>query len=313
MLTRQAASLVGCQAAVLAPSTLHLFWDLLSILTGPQTGILVASQAYPTLRWGVERAAARGTVVQQFAPNDTRKLQRQAAGLSRLGLKPLIATDGVWTERGQPAPLAACLDIARSFEGYLVIDDTQAFGLLGHSPDRRMPYGHGGGGSLQWHDIFDPRVIVGNSFAKGFGVSLAVLAGEHSIIRRFREKSQMRVHTSPPNAAEIGAGLRALAVNRLCGEQLRCRLLSRVLRFRQRLSQIGLSTTGDLLPIQTLKPRHELDAARLHAQMLRQGLHTLLLQTSAGEQPRLGFVLTAQHSTTEIDTAMRILQEALHE
>ena len=81
----------------------------------------------------------------------------------------------------------------------LVADDTQALGILGHSPDARMPYGHGGGGSLRWSGIGGPEALVFASLAKGFGVPIAVLAGSRARIREFEEKSLTRVHCSPPS------------------------------------------------------------------------------------------------------------------
>ena len=57
-----------------------------------------------------------------------------------------------------------------------MLDDTQALGILGEGPTKSNPYGIGGGGSLRWHDVFGPHIIVGSSLAKGFGAPLAAFA-----------------------------------------------------------------------------------------------------------------------------------------
>lgn len=310
-LARRLAELIGCEDGLLVPSTLHLFWDLFGILSGPQTGILLASNAYPILRWGVERAAANGTPVQLFSQQNVSKLWTEANKLSRRGLRPVIASDGMLTREGRAAPLSDFLAIARAFGGYLVVDDTQALGLLGHSPSSSKPYGLGGGGSLQWHGISGPDVIVGDSLAKGFGVPLAVLAGSRAFVRRFESKSQTRSHCSPPNFVEIGAGMRAVAVNRFHGERLRCRLLRRVLYFRRRLSDIGLSAAGGLFPIQVLNKRREFAGSRLAAGLLRRGIHVLLLHDDMSSEPLVAFAITAKHSAAEIDAALLALQDVL--
>ena len=49
---RALADLVNCDAAVLGPSTLHLFWDLFGLLANRRSVILVDSGAYPISRWG---------------------------------------------------------------------------------------------------------------------------------------------------------------------------------------------------------------------------------------------------------------------
>jgi hypothetical protein len=45
--------------------------------------------------------------------------------------------------------MARYLESARAFEGYLIMDDTQALGIFGYAPDAEAPYGHGGGGMLR--------------------------------------------------------------------------------------------------------------------------------------------------------------------
>ena len=47
-----------------------------------------------------------------------------------------------------------------------MLDDTQAFGILGEGPLKSNPYGMGGGGSLRWHGVYGPHIIVGSSLAK---------------------------------------------------------------------------------------------------------------------------------------------------
>ena len=48
---------------------------------------------------------------------------------------------------GAPAPLTDYLKILRTWGGHLIIDDTQALGILGSHPGPDVPYGRGGGGS----------------------------------------------------------------------------------------------------------------------------------------------------------------------
>ena len=54
----------------------------------------------------------------------------------------------------------------------------------------RTPTASGGGGSLRWHGVFGPHVIVGSSLAKGFGAPLAALCGSRALIDRFREQQR---------------------------------------------------------------------------------------------------------------------------
>ena len=49
---QELALLQGCERGVLAPSTLHLFWDLFGILSRQQVAIYMDAGVYPIARWG---------------------------------------------------------------------------------------------------------------------------------------------------------------------------------------------------------------------------------------------------------------------
>ncbi len=191
------AELQGCKSATLAPSTLHLFWDLFGMLFSNRLAIYMDNSLYPIARWGIERASARGVPIQQFPHHDADALRRQLMKDTPYRLLPFVVADGFCPGCGETAPIAAYLESARVFGGYLILDDTQALGILGCAPESGAPYGIGGGGSLRWNDVGGPDVLVVSSLAKGFGVPLAVLAGSSAIIRRFEAKSETRIHNSP--------------------------------------------------------------------------------------------------------------------
>ena len=212
------ARLQGCEAATALPSTLHLFWDLFRVLGRKRSVILCDAATYPIAKWGTERASGMGTPVHTFAHHDPAALGSIARRMARASLRPIVVADGYCPSCGRVAPIPAYADIARGSGGYLVLDDTQALGILGELPTRANPYGSGGGGSLRWHGTFGPHIVVGSSLAKGFGAPLAVLSGSRELIDRFRDRSETRIHCSPPSVAVIHAAHRAMQVNRRHGE-----------------------------------------------------------------------------------------------
>jgi len=176
-LAMELAELQGCEAATLLPSTLHLFWDLFRVLGQERVAILRDAGMYPIARWGTERAATLGASVHDFPHHDAAALARLAQSMRRADLRTIVVTDGYCPGCGSTAPIRAYGEIARRCDGYLVLDDTQALGILGESPSPANPYGNGGGGSLRWHRTFGPHIVIGSSLAKGFGAPVAVLAG----------------------------------------------------------------------------------------------------------------------------------------
>jgi 8-amino-7-oxononanoate synthase len=307
-IARTLAALQGFGAATLATSTLHLFWDLFSILGGDgRVAIHVDSQAYPIARWGVERAACRGAPVRTFPHHDAEGLERAVRVSGRCGLRPLVVTDGMCPGCGRIAPLGAYLQVVRKLGGRVVVDDTQALGILGAGPSLAAPYGHGGGGSARWQDVASPELVVAASLAKGFGVPLAGLSGAADLVGRFEAGSQTRVHCSPPSVGVLRAAEHALALNRRYGDGRRLRLAGLVRHFRSRLAELGIAVSGGLFPVQTLAPAPAILASTLHERLLAQGIRTVLHRPQGTREPRISFLITAGHALAEIDDALDAL------
>lgn len=305
------ARLQGSAAATLLPSTLHLFWDLLRQLARQaRTALLVDGGAYPILHWAAEGAAAAGARVQRFAHHDAAAPARLAARAARAGWRPVIVCDGFCTGCNRAAPLRAYAQAAAAAGGLLVIDDTQALGVLGHAPSRDCPYGHGGGGSLRWHGLRGAHIVVGASLAKGFGAPLAVLAGSRERVARFMRDSRTRVHCSPPSLASLQAAGVALQRNADDGDTLRARLLRLVRRLRAAALRAGLAAVGTLpFPLQSFVARDGSAATLRLAQRLREaGVRALLTRgCGSGGTPRLSFLVTARHRAAHIDHVAALL------
>ena len=306
---QQLAALQTCEAGVLGSSTFPLFWDLFGMLACRPVTIYVDAGLYPIARWGVERAAARGVPVHEFAHHDAEALRRRLRRDGRDRRRPLLVTDGFCPACGKPAPLSDYLDSVRTSGGMLIVDDTQALGIFGHSPSPDAPYGREGGGTLAQLQIGGPDVLLIGSLAKGFGVPVAVLGGSRTAVEEFAANSQTRVHCSPPAVAVIRAAEHALQVNHRSGDRLRLRLAGLVMRFRRKAAKAGFRFTGGLFPVQTLAPTSKADTLRRHESLLRRGVRTVLRQAADGGGPRISFVITARHTPEAIDRAATALTE----
>jgi 8-amino-7-oxononanoate synthase len=334
-LAQQLARLQGCESATLATSTLHLAWDVFGMLSKDAITIYMDAGVYPIVRWGVERARAAGVPVRKFAHHNVKALQ-QCLWRDRFSRRiPVIVADGLCPECGKVAPLAEYLEcmhqtrevgLARDMRwkeqnaskrksdfarGYLILDDTQALGILGSSPSRAAPYGMGGGGSLQWANLLSPKVLMFSSLAKGFGAPLAVLSGSKERIRRFEHESETRRHCSPPSHAALHAVEHALTENEANGEALRSHLAQLVRHFQTQLHAAGFETGAGLFPMQILKPSHGIDGRTLHERLLRKGVRTILQAGRNENEARVSFVLSARHQFGDIDRAVQALCECV--
>lgn len=293
------ARLQGCQAALLLPSTLHLFWDLFGMLAAEPLAVLVDAGAYPIARWGAQRAEMLGASLQVFQPGAVEQASRLARRAARDGRRPLILADGYCPGAETAPPLAAYARIAAECDGYLVLDDTQVLGVRGEQ----------GGGSLRLPGVAGPRVLVGASLAKGFGAPLAVLAGSAALVGWFGARSEVRRHCSPPSVAAIAAARRALALNGQYGDTLRERLWQRVAQFRAGAVRRGIRCRGGRFPVQTvLLPPHE-GPLQVQAALAGRGIQAVAQWT--GRQGALTFLLRADHRPEQIEQALDALANQL--
>lgn len=302
-LARGLASLLGCEAALLLPSTLHLYWDLFAMLAQETVTVLIDGGAYPIARWGAQQAMVRGSPVQVFRHGDAACLARLARRWRAAGRRPVVLADGYSPGHERPPPLSAYAEVAAREGGWLVLDDTQSLGLLGHH----------GGGSVQLHGLArgGAPVLVGASLAKAFGAPLAVLAGSPAMLERFDARSLTRMHSSPPSVAAIAAGRRALRVNAACGDALRGVLRLRVLQFRAGLATAGITCRGGTFPVQVVPLAAGADGVALQSALKADGV-LALLQGHRGAEA-LTFLLRAGHSARDVARAVAALEHHMKE
>jgi 8-amino-7-oxononanoate synthase len=142
-----------------------------------------------------------------------------------------------------------------------------------------------------------------SSLAKAFGVPLTVVAGNQAAVERFVRLSDTRVHCSPPAMSALRAARRALAINVTRGDRLRRRLAANVLRFRSRLVEAGFAAIGGAFPVQTILLPPDADAGRVHDDLERAGIRTVLRRGGRTGGPLLTFIVNAQHAPRDLDRA----------
>ncbi|MGH7045578.1 MAG: hypothetical protein ACREE2_04210 [Stellaceae bacterium] len=311
-LAGELAQLGGAEAGLLFPSTLHLFRDLFGAVAVKGAMLLIDAKAYPIARWGTEQVQLLGTACETYPHYDADGMAKKARRAFRAGLRPIVVTDGLCPACGRIAPLPQLARIAAEYGGQLIVDDTQALGIIGRRAGNGAPLGLGGGGTLAWHGLHGPRIYAGSSLAKGFGAPLAVLLGGAGMIGKIARTGDTRIHTSPPSSATIAAARAALSANATAGDLVRARLFRRIDRLRQGLLRIGMRPLSALpLPIQTISlpawqsPREALTA--LAACSIR-----ALIIEGCGNRPVLSVILTARHANSDIDHLIAALASVLH-
>ncbi len=299
VVAQEVARKQGLERGLLAPSTLHVFWDIMATLSR-SNAVLMDEATYPVGCWGAMRAMLRGVPVTTFPANDAEKLGQLIHSYRQQNRMPWIVTDGWNITQGQPAPLRLYLELLKPCrEGVLLVDDTQAFGILGQQPNARLPYGTGGGGCLPYLGLQSPKILVVTSLAKALGVPVAVLAGSTKQIERYRQLSEVRIHTSPVSNLHAWVAWQSLQNDRVQGDTLRNRLYQNVTLFQR--SVRSAATTGGCFPVQKLALASAKTVFLVYRHLRLKGIQPLLLANSQQPTvPEIAFCIRADHSTAAI-------------
>lgn len=314
----QIAKMQGLERGVIAPSSLHLFWDLFGILSKNYI-VFIEENTYPIGQWGTIHADARQIPVIRFKPENLIELQNSIRKNCFNKQKPLIVCDALNIDSGKLAPIKEYLSLIEPMNGHLLIDDTQTFGIFGANPTH-TGFGLGGGGILKLLHINSSKTLTINSLSKAFGVPIAVLAGNEKIIKSFEKHSLTRVHSSAVSAAHAIAAAHILKNNQQIGDKLRQKLWNNIQYFRKNLAKLGsLTTTSGIFPVQKVSLNYPNSALLIYQKLLENNIECLLLASAQKPpQPSLAFCFRADHSFKDIDnllaTLMKILKkhEKLH-
>jgi 8-amino-7-oxononanoate synthase len=311
------ARLIGLPAAVLERSTTHALDDCVEAFVRRGTLVLVDSGIYAIGRRAATLAAGQGATVRWFAHHDPAALDLELSRAKILTRRChptcIVLADGFCVSCGRSLPFHRYLAATRAARALLVVDDTQALGVLGEQPSRLQTYGTGGGGSLRFAAVRPGGVLVVASLAKAFGAPVAVVAGDEGPLRRVSAAGSA-LHSSPPTVVDLLAAQNALWRNEIEGDQLRERLLNLIWKLRAAVgwgSGIGLRS-GDF-PVQVTSALPHARAVEVQAILARSGIRTLLVRPCRGDGTALLLVVTARHAAGEVQQAGRLLGEALQE
>lgn len=289
------------ESGMLYPSTLHLFWDLFNWLVRQPVVIFYDRDAYPIALQILQRHLCQRKVSSYgFSHRHPEALRAMLNRYTRKGRRPVIISDGWCTQCGRVLPLREYTRWLAPYNGLLILDDTQALGILGYRKRAAQQFGAGGGGTTPWLRLSYRNVISGSSLAKGFGVPAAALCGPAKWVRAIREVSFTRMHCSPISMAAMAALLRVIERNPIEGEVRRQQLQRRILQFRKGLRTLLPDNDRNIFPVQQLFSPQAGDLNRVHQHLHKRGIRAVLTR-GHDHGTALTFLLRADHSRQDID------------
>ena len=228
---------------------------------------------------------------------------RDAAGKCK---RAVVVTDGIFSMRGDHAPLAEIEAVARKHDPafpenvLLVVDDSHGVGAFGTT---------GRGTEEQTGATAD--ILVG-TLGKAFGVNGGYVVTSTAVIDYLRETAALYIYSNPISPGEAAAAARSVAlVDGAAGRDLLKRLAQTARRFRDGLTKLGFETIAGDHPIVPLvlhdTPRTVALVRHLREHgVLATGLTYPVVPRGAEE---IRFQICADHTAADIDDVLEILGE----
>ena len=248
---------------------------------------------------------ARPARKEVYRHNDVQDLERQLLACAGSCRRAVIVTDGIFSMRGDHAPLAEIVAVVKKHDGLypenalLVVDDSHGVGAFGKT----------GRGTEEYTDCGPVDVLVG-TLGKAFGVNGGYVVGSATLLAYLREKSPMYIYSNPITPAEAAAALAAVEIlDSDRGRALLAHLRDMTARFEQGLVRLGSETIPGPHPVVPLMVR---DTARTTALVrhlkdngvLATGLNYPVVPKGDEE---IRFQVNADHTEADIDQALAVL------
>ncbi|MGQ0561538.1 MAG: aminotransferase class I/II-fold pyridoxal phosphate-dependent enzyme [Gemmatimonadota bacterium] len=241
-----------------------------------------------------------------YRHNDTAALVPELEKAVASGAKrALVITDGIFSMRGDHAPLDRIMEIAHRFDERLaenvvvIVDDSHGVGAFGTT----------GRGTEEYTHAPPVDVLVG-TLGKAFGVNGGYVTASTAMIRFLRETSPMYIYSNPITPAEARAASRALELlDSPDGLALLERLRALTRQFEDGLTRLGFETIPGEHPVTPLVVR---DTAKTRALVAHLRAHGVLATGLAYPVvPRgddeIRFQVNADHTPADIAHVLEIL------
>jgi len=238
---------------------------------------------------------------------DLDELERHLAQAAKTSRRAIIVTDGVFSMRGDHAPLDEIMKLANAFDTLfpenviVVVDDSHGVGGFGET----------GRGTEEVSGGHRVDILVA-TLGKAFGVNGGYVVASDTIIGYLRETSPFYIYSNPITPGEAVAALAAVElVDSAHGRQRLDHLRAMTARFREGLTRMGLETVAGQHPVIPLMVRDTDRTARLVAHLRANGI----LATGLGYpivpkgDDEIRFQMCADHTPADIDEALSALEQ----
>ncbi len=236
---------------------------------------------------------------------DIDQLDQQLATAAATCRRAIVVTDGIFSMRGDHAPLGEIVERVRRHDAsfvegvVLVVDDSHGVGAFGAT----------GRGTEEFTAAEGVDLLVA-TLGKALGVNGGYLVGSAQVVEFLRESSPLYIYSNPITPAEAAAAAKALEIlDSSLGRQLLDHLRAMTQRFLSGLEQLGYETLGGEHPVVPLMVRDTAKTSALVAHLKAHGILATGLNfpvVPKGDE-EIRFQISADHTAEDVDTTLAVL------
>ncbi len=216
----------------------------------------------------------------------------------------LVVTDGIFSMRGDHAPLDEIVTICRKYENSFaqgiitVADDSHGVGAFGET----------GRGTEEYTNSKVDILIA--TLGKALGVNGGYVVTSRPVIEYLRETSPLYVYSNPITPSEAQAATQSLdIIDSTEGSKRLKKLRALTMRFEQGLTQLGFETIPGEHPVTPLMVRDTRKTTQLTQHLFKHGILATGLNFPVVPQgdEEIRFQINANHTIRDIDYTLEVL------
>ena len=241
-----------------------------------------------------------------YRHNDMDDLEAKLGEAVGRGRRAIVVTDGIFSMRGDHAPLDRLIEICRGFDDrfpenvVVMVDDSHGVGAFGATGRGTEEYAESG-----------PADVLVATLGKALGVNGGYVAGARTLIDYLREKAATYIYSNPITAGEAAAAKKAVDIlDSPTGRELLDHLRAMTKRFEKGLVELGYETIPGEHPVVPLMVRDTERTSALVRHLFDNGVLATGLNypvVPKGDE-EIRFQVNADHTEADIDAVLEVLE-----
>ncbi len=302
-LEKKLAQFHGREAAMIFSAAYVTSMSVIVPLTTPET-ILVSDELNHNCIINAIRLS-RPLDKAIYKHNNMKDMEEKISSFVGKGKRMLVITDGIFSMRGDHAPLSEFVEICKKYENKFeegiitIIDDSHGVGAFGQT-----------GRGTEEYTKSKVDLVIG-TLGKAYGVNGGYVVGPEAILKFFRETSPMYIYSNPITPSEASAAHKALEIlDGPKGLAILEHLRDLTKKFREGLTSIGFETLPGEHPVVPLMVRDTQKTSDIVKHLKENGILATGLNypvVPKGDE-EIRFQISGDHTEADIDYALEVLK-----